>query len=648
MSKRVASVIIRAGGRKNRPIAVYLPKSANVVFADLGIMYSGNIYVNLDVKSPAQRIKNLIENIRPELVITCREFAGFAEQFGLDPRKVVIVEDAIADDVRYDNEAILRGLEDLIDTDPLCIINTSGSTGLQKSAVLSHRGFIDFTDWAVERLGIGEDEVIGSLSPVFFDIYSFELCLLLARSATIVLIPEKLAGFPARMMDFLRAGGVNFIFWVPTVMVNIANLDILGKVEPPALRTIWFAGEVFPTKHVNYWRRHLPETKFVNLYGPIEITLDCTYYVLDREFADDEPIPIGFPCRNTDILILNEKNEPAKPGEPGELCVRGTGLAMGYWNNPDNTARAFVQNPLNPHYPETIYRTGDLVFRNDAGRSCSSAGGTSRSSTSATASSSGRSSRPSSARSTASTTPASSITRARRRSCCSTRRESEIPPSELRRKLSEVLPKYMIPTEFHHLTEMPRNPNGKIDRNLLNTRLNEGTAVIPVGSPRFVLERTDAVRSLSRTVETNFFAGRDVLESWTRAGLLFHEEIGQSSFFFRKDADFFHLFYVSPSCDDLGKGLDGLAGRAEILTADVVTKTASKAPVLDVFRENGFHVYNTLVRMCRTGNPGGEETRPVRRCPLRLGGRRRPDPRRPQREFRPLRRADPLDRGDRG
>ena len=246
LSKRVASVILRAGGFKNRPIAVYLPKSANVIFADLGIMYSGNIYVNLDVKSPAQRMKSLIENIRPELVITCKEFAGFAEQFGLDPGKVVIIEDAIAEDVRYDNEAILRGLEGLIDTDPLCIINTSGSTGLQKSAILSHRGFIDFTDWAVERLRIGEDEVIGSLSPVFFDIYSFELCLLLARSATIVLIPEKLAGFPARLMEFMRTAGVNFIFWVPTVMVNMANLDILGKVELPPLRTVWYRRRGLP------------------------------------------------------------------------------------------------------------------------------------------------------------------------------------------------------------------------------------------------------------------------------------------------------------------------------------------------------------------------------------------------------------------
>jgi len=131
--------------------------------------------------------------------------------------------------------------------------------------------------------------------------------------------------------------------------------------------------------------------------------------------------------------------------------------------------------------------------------------------------------------------------------------------------------------------------------------------VIPVESPQFVVERTDAVKSASRNIETNLYAGKDVVEGWIRAGLLLHEEIGLSSFFFKKDADFFHLFYISPSRDDLGQGLEVLAGRPEILAADIVTKTAAKAPALDVFAKSGFHVYNALVRLCRTGNPGDGE-----------------------------------------
>ena len=329
LSKRVAGVIIRAGGFTRRPIAVYLPKGAYVVFADLGIMYSGNIYVNLDIKSPSQRLKNLLENIRPALTITTRNLADSLDKSGLEFGQMITVEDAISEDALYDNDEILRRLGTLIDTDPLCIINTSGSTGLQKSAVLSHRGFIDFTDWAVDRLGIGEDEIIGSLSPVFFDIYSFELCLVLSRGATIVFVPETLAAFPARLVEYLTRNNINFVFWVPTVMVNIANLDILSKVELPGLKKVLYAGEVFPTKHVNYWRRHFPAATFINLYGPIEITLDCTYYVLDREFRDDEPIPIGFPCRNTDILVLTETNGPAKSGRAWRALRAGYGSGYG-------------------------------------------------------------------------------------------------------------------------------------------------------------------------------------------------------------------------------------------------------------------------------------------------------------------------------
>src|ERR1051326_1021315 len=143
------------------------------------------------------------------------------------------------------------------------------------------------------------------------------------------------------------------------IMVNIANLDLLAKFKLDRITKAFFIGEVFPTKHLNYWRRHLPKVMFVNLYGPIEITVACTYFIVDREFSDDDKLPVGFPCRNTEILILNDQNQLAKVDEHGEICVRGSSLALGYYNNAERTAKGFVQNPLNPHYPEWIYRTGD-------------------------------------------------------------------------------------------------------------------------------------------------------------------------------------------------------------------------------------------------------------------------------------------------
>ena len=149
-------------------------------------------------------------------------------------------------------------------------------------------------------------------------------------------------------------------------MVNIANMGILDKISMPHIRMIWFAGEVFPTKQFNIWRSHLKDVTFVNMYGPIEITLDCTYYIVERDISNEEPIPIGYPCRNTDVLLLDENdNLVIQQDIEGELCVRGTSLAMGYYNNPEKTKSAFVQNPLNKAYPEIIYRTGDIVYFNE-------------------------------------------------------------------------------------------------------------------------------------------------------------------------------------------------------------------------------------------------------------------------------------------
>lgn len=98
--------------------------------------------------------------------------------------------------------------------------------------------------------------------------------------------------------------------------------------------------------------------------------MDCTYYIVDREFEDDESLPIGVPCRNSDIIVLDENDICITRDNPritGELCVRGSSLAVGYWNNWDKTSESFVQNPLQSYYPEIIYRTGDLVFFNSFG-----------------------------------------------------------------------------------------------------------------------------------------------------------------------------------------------------------------------------------------------------------------------------------------
>ena len=468
----LAQKIIYGSACQNRPVAVFLDKSIESVYSDLGIIYSGNFYMNLDIKTPAERISNILKLVEPCYIISTSKQIKSIEAIIPETIGVILLDQ---DDMKVclDETFVLERLSTIIDTDPSCIINTSGSTGTPKGVVLNHKSFFDFTEWAIDTFKFGDDLVMGSLSPIVFDIYSFELCMLMAKASTLVVLPGNLAAFPAKILDLLEKHKVNFLFWVPTIMVNIANMDLLSTYKLENLKTVWFAGEVFPTKQFNYWHRHLPQTTFANLYGPIEITLDCTYYIVDKEIPDEEPLPIGYACRNTDIIILdNDDNGVKDPNVEGELCVRGTSLAMGYYNNPEKTAAAFVQNPLNKAYPEVIYRTGDIVCYNEGGLIMFK----------------GR--KDNIVKHMGYRTDLGEIehviintlklvkngcivyNQAQKEITLFYESEQEIPASEFRKKIGQALPKYMIPTVYNHLELLQRNTNGKIDRlfykNLVN------------------------------------------------------------------------------------------------------------------------------------------------------------------------------------
>jgi len=470
-AKNCAALILRKSISVNKPIPVFLPKSAENIVANLGILYSANAYANLDIKSPPQRLKGMLENLKPEIIVTSAALAPSLKALGFPEKSFVLIEQAIVAETLYDNATLLSRVHSRIDTDPYCIIHTSGSTGIPKGVGLNHRSTIDFADWAFERLKLDGTEIMGSLAPIYFDAYTLEFCLCIAKGATWVVVPEQLALFPAKLVEFVATQPIDFIFWVPTIMVNIANLDLLSKIKLQKLNKVFFIGEVFPTKHLNYWRRHVPKAMFVNLYGPIEITVACTYFIVDREFSDDEKLPVGFPCRNTDILILNEQNELVKGNEPGEICVRGSSLALGYHNNSERTAKGFVQNPVNPHYPELIYRTGDLGHWNERGEIMFL----------------GR--RDFQIKHLGYRIELGEIEHAVLqvdgiRNCCVVYNQSQkeialfyecdkqLDPGFIRKNLAPILPKYMLPTVFNWMELMPRNPNGKIDRAKLVASVN--------------------------------------------------------------------------------------------------------------------------------------------------------------------------------
>ena len=463
----------RLDGRRNVPVAVLLPKSTRVVMADLAISYSCNMFMNLDVHLPAARLQNILTQIKPALVLTD---SAMAETAVLSEAPVVNL-DTVQPTSEWDgalHDRLLECLREQIDTDPYCIINTSGSTGTPKGVVLNNRSFLDFYDWSLDTFHFDGSEVIGSLSPAVFDIYDYELCLLMMRGSTIVLLDASLGAFPARLLETVAKQRINFIFWVPTIMVNIANQNLLEKIDVSCLKTIWFAGEVFPTKQFNYWRRNLKRAVFANLYGPIEITLDCTYYIAENELPENEPLPIGYPCRNTDVLLLNDQNRLCSAGEIGELCVRGSSLAMGYYNNPEKTSVAFVQNPLNCAYPELIYRTGDLACRDVDGKIIFK----------------GR--KDSLIKHMGYRIELGEIehiavnTLKLVANCCVVynkgkkvitliyEKSEAIDGVALKKALGGQLPRYMVPAAYIEMDALPRNTNGKIDRLKLTEMVNAG------------------------------------------------------------------------------------------------------------------------------------------------------------------------------
>lgn len=352
----------RLGSIRN-PVFVYLDKSLQMVEAFAGILYSGNFYTPTDVSFPFEKVKGILEALDPALIVTDKKHAPFLIENGIDAGLLLEI-----DQIAGNDWIGTLFLERTIDTDAAYVLFTSGSTGVPKGVIISHRSIIDYIDWAKECYQITAANIIANQAPFYFDNSTLDLYLMFSTGATLHIVPETYFSFPAKLMDYVRKNRINTIFWVPSVFINVVNVDILSKVDCTCLKTILFAGEVMPNKHLNYWRKYIPDALYSNLYGPTEITVDCTYYIVDRSFSDDEPLPIGIPCPNTEVLLLDDDRKLITDRDvTGELCVRGTSLAHGYWNSTEKTQEVFIQNPLNDRYNEKIYCTGDLAHYNEYG-----------------------------------------------------------------------------------------------------------------------------------------------------------------------------------------------------------------------------------------------------------------------------------------
>jgi len=467
---KVAACIRELGLRKS-PVGIYVPKSAKMVQAFAGVSLSCNFYVPLDTKSPDARIQSILQVLGAKVVITTAALKAKAENLG--DYKVLVMEEMLEKEAQEIN--LKEYIGNQTDLDPVYSIFTSGSTGTPKGVVISHRAAIDFIDWMIDRFGIDGNRIMGNQVPFYFDVSVSDIYLMYATGSTLVIIPEMFFSFPTDLIDFINEKKINFVFWVPFVLINAANVDIFSEKLPQYLEDVFFAGEVMPNRHLNYWRKFLPNCRYVNLYGPTEITVISTYYEVDREFADDESLPIGYACNNCDNLILVDDKEgkrEAEVNEKGELAIAGTCLALGYYGDWEKTNKAFIQNPLNDKYREYIYLTGDVCYKNDRGEIIYCGRKDSQIKHNGYRIELGE---------IENAVLASKIVD----NCCviydhSNKKiilfyeaKEEIKLLDFRKAISSHVPKYMLPSDYLWEQSLKRNQNGKIDRAYYNKQINK-------------------------------------------------------------------------------------------------------------------------------------------------------------------------------
>lgn len=452
---------------RNQPVGVYLPKSINCITSYMAVLYTGNFYVPLDVKSPEDRINTILGNLNPAVIVTESKYAKkFSHNPSYEGIKIVTIDNISEEnkEVGFDYKSIISSV---LETDPIYCIYTSGSTGVPKGVLVSHLNIDNFATWVQGTYDVNQDTIIGNQCPFMFDVSGVDIYMCMKYGAHVHIIPETLFSFPVKLVDFLNEKRINFIIWVPSVLIHIANSKAFDKNKPEFLEKVLFIGEPMPNKQLNYWRSHLPNTLFSNTYGPTEATIITSYYNVDRPFKDSDPLPLGKPCYNAEMFVLSDQGKLIQNDQVGELYIKGTLVALGYWNNSKATKGAFIQNPLNQQYPETVYKTGDLVtynefneivyvgrvdsqikhlgYRIELGEIENAVGNI------------------------------KSIYRA----CVLYNKtdseivlffdtdDSNLNDGTIRKDLSKYIPKYMLPSKFIRLKDWPLNSNGKVDRKKL-------------------------------------------------------------------------------------------------------------------------------------------------------------------------------------
>lgn len=448
------------------PVVVFLEKSARCLAAFVGVAYAGAFYTPIDKSMPTARMEKILAALDASVILAPRDAVSFLRGELSFTGEVLIYEELVQ--TPEDAPLLARVRERALDTDLLYVLFTSGSTGTPKGVCISHAAVINFAEAIVPLFGITERDVMGNQAAFYFDLSVMDIVCMLKAGATLHILDGDLFSQPVELLRAICAAGITAVAWVPSALVMVSKLRALQSVDVSAtLRKVLFIGEVMPTKQYNRWQAALPNTLFSNFYGPTEATVACTAAILQGQYNEAQPLPIGTPLANYDVFLLDEAGTLVPQTDctrPGELCVRGISVARGYYNNPDMTAAAFTQNPLSPAAPETIYHTGDWAHYDESGAFVYI----------------GRRDfqiKHMGHRIELGEIEAAAMTLHDMAACAcvydSKRNkivlfcDSALAPEEITAQMKLLVPHYMCPGRVVAVTEMPLNANGKVDRTAL-------------------------------------------------------------------------------------------------------------------------------------------------------------------------------------
>jgi D-alanine--poly(phosphoribitol) ligase subunit 1 len=365
-ANQIARLLIEHGVRASDVVCLSGEKSLYAFASMIACLKLGAIYSILDAESPGERLRKILSRCRPKVLLAEQGLLKRIEKLTGDLGIATIAKDAeqLSCAIEKFEEVNLPQTRSVTGANPAYIMFTSGSTGFPKGAVMTHANVLNLIDWSRETFRITHDDILTNVNPLYFDNSVFDFYSALFAGARLVPFSKAEVKDPKLLVEKIAAAGCTLWFSVPSLLIFLQTMKAADGKHLKSICRFIFGGEGYPkAKLKELFDAYSDSAEFFNVYGPTECTCICSSYKISaRDFDDLQGLPpLGYIADNFDFLILDEKGRAVAPGESGELCLLGSNVGKGYYNDGERTALGFVQNPGNDKFSEVMYKTGDLV-----------------------------------------------------------------------------------------------------------------------------------------------------------------------------------------------------------------------------------------------------------------------------------------------